>query len=126
MSLESENTSDFERQNTIGKARNSAPAMEEIDVTHGKMMKLDTLLEAWGERNHRIINLTFDNCPCHCLAQTVWYPAYSNLCLIWDVEEIRSVGLPDHQQNITLFVVSSMLALRWIEQNVTKYRESTE
>ena len=25
----------------------------------------------------------------------------------------------------TLFVVSSMLALRWIEENVTKYREST-
>ena len=34
--LESENTSDFERQNTIGKAMNSAPAMEENDVTHEK------------------------------------------------------------------------------------------
>ena len=36
--LQSENTSDFERQNMIGKAMNSAPAMEENDVTHEKMM----------------------------------------------------------------------------------------
>ena len=34
LSLESENTSDFERQITLGKGMNSAPAMEENDVTH--------------------------------------------------------------------------------------------
>ena len=125
LSLESEKTSDFERHNTIGKAMNSAPAMEENDVTHEKMMELEPLLEASGERNLRSINLEHGECPCHCLAQTVWYLEHSNRCLIWDVEEIRSVGLPDHQQKVTLFVVSSMLALRWIEENVTKHREST-
>ena len=51
-------------------------------------------------------------------------PGPSNLCLIWDVDGIRSIGLPSHQQKVTLFVVSTMLALRWIEENVTKYRES--
>ena len=56
---------------------------------------------------------------------TVRYPEHSNLCLKWDVEENRSIVLPDHQQKVTLFVVSSMLALRWTEENVTKYREST-
>ena len=124
LSSESENTSDFERQNTIGKAMNSAPEMEENDVTHEKMMELEPLIEASGERNRRSINQTHGECPCHCLAHTVWYPELSNLCLIWDVERIRSVGLPDHQQKVTLFVVSSMLTLRWIEKNVTKYRES--
>ena len=44
--------------------------------------------------------------------------------LVWDVEEIWSIGLPDHQQKVTILVVSTMLALRWIEENVTKYRES--
>ena len=43
LSLESENTSDFERQNTIRKAINSAPAMEENDVTHEKMMEFEPL-----------------------------------------------------------------------------------
>ena len=41
-----------------------------------------------------------------------------------DVEEIRSIGLPNHRQKMTLLVVSSKLALRWMEENVTKYRES--
>ena len=40
------------------------------------------------------------------------------------MEENRSVGLPDDQQKVTLSEVSSMLALRWIEENVTNYRES--
>ena len=74
LSLEGENTSDFERQNTIGKPTSSAPALEENDVTHEKMMELEPLLEASGERNLRSINLTHGECPCHCLAQTVWYP----------------------------------------------------
>ena len=47
-SLEKENTSDFERQNTIGKATNSAPAMEENDVTHEKMMEYKTSVEGFG------------------------------------------------------------------------------
>ena len=45
---------------------------------------------------------------------------------MWDVEEIRSIGLPDHRQKATLLVVSTMLALRWIEENITKYREATK
>ena len=104
---------------------NSVPAQEENDMTHEKKMKLEPLLEASGERNFRNIEITHGECPCHCLAQTVWYPELSNLCLVWDVEEIRrSIGLPDHQQKVTILVVSTMLALRWIEENGTKYSES--
>ena len=97
LSLEGENASDFERQNTIGKPTSSSPALEENDVMHEKMMELEHVLEASGERNLRSINLTHGECPCHCLVQTVWYSEQSNLCLIWDVEEIRSIGLPDHR-----------------------------
>ena len=81
-------------------------------------------METSGERNLRSINLTHGECPCHCLAQTVWYPEHSNLCLICDVEEIRSVRLPDQKQKVTLSVVSSMLTLRWIGENMTKNQES--
>ena len=38
--------------------------------------------------------------------------------------KIRSIGLPDDRQKVTILVVSTMLALRWIGENVTKYRES--
>ena len=120
LSLEGENTSEFEKHNAIGKPMNSVPAQEENDMTHEKMMELEPLLEASGELNLRSIEITHGECPCHCLAQTVWYPEHSNLCLVWDVKEIRSIGLPDHQQKLSILVVSTVLALRWIE----KYRES--
>ena len=80
LSLGDENTSNFEKQNAIGKPMNSVPAQEENDMTHEKMMKLEPLLEASGERNLRNIEITHGDCPCHCLAQTVWYPEHSNLC----------------------------------------------
>ena len=124
MGLEGENTSDHERQNVIGKPMGGTPSLEENDMIDEKMMELKPLLEASGERNLRSIDLTHGECPCHCLAQTVWYPDHANLCLIGDVEEIRSLGLPGHQQKVTILVVSTMLALRWMEENVTKYRES--
>ena len=124
LGLESENTSDYERQNVIGKPMGGAPNLEENGAIHEKMMELEPLLEASGERNVRSIDLAHGECPCHCRAQTVWYPDHANLCLIWDVEESRSLVLPDHQQKVAILVVSTMLALRWIEENVMKYRES--
>ena len=124
LGLESENTSDDGRQNMVGKPAVGAPSSEEVDVIHEKMMELEPLLEASGERNLRSIDLTHGDCPCHCLAQTVWYPDRANLCLIWDIEEIKSLGLPEHRQKVTILVVSTMLALRWMEENIAKYRES--
>ena len=124
LSLGDENRSNFERQNAIGKPMGNVPMPEEDDVVHEKMMELEPLLEASGERNLRSIEITHGECRCHCLAQTKWYPEHTNLCLVWDVEKIRSIGLLDHQQKMTILVVSTMLALRWIEENVTKYRES--
>ena len=121
LSLGDENMSDFERQNATGKPMSSVPAPEENDITHEKMMELEPLLEASGELNLRSVETTHGEYPCYCLAQTVWYPEHTILCLVWDVEEIRSIGLPDHQQKVTILVVSTMLALRWIEENVTKY-----
>ena len=92
--MEKENACDFERQNTIGKTTNNAQAVDEDDVTNAKMMEFEPLLKASGERNLRSINMTHGECPSHCLAQTVFHPEQSSLCLIWDVEQVRSIGLP--------------------------------
>ena len=58
------------------------------------------------------------------LCTDIVVPGAVKLCLVWDVEEIRSIGLPDHRQKVTILVVSTMLALQWIEENVVKNRES--
>ena len=123
LKLENENTSDHERQNVIGKPVGVLQVQKRA-MRYQKMMELEPLLEASGERNLRSIEMTHGECPCHCLAQTMWYPEHKNLCLVWDTEEIRSVGLPDHRQKVTLLAVNTMLALRWIEENITKYREA--
>ena len=70
-----------------GKPMSSAPNLEENDAMHEKMMELEHLIETSGERNPRSFDITHVVCPCHCLAQTVWYPDHANLCLI------RSIGL---------------------------------
>ena len=74
LSLEGENTSDSERQKTIGKPMNSVPAQEENDTAHENKMEMEPLPEALGERNLRSIDTTLGECPGHCLAQTLWYP----------------------------------------------------
>ena len=58
------------------------------------MMELEPLLEASGERNLRSTSITYGECLCHCLAQTVWYLEHSNLCLVWDVEEFGQSDYP--------------------------------
>ena len=68
LKLESENTSDHERQNVIGKPVGGAPNMEENDTMHEKMMELEPLLEASGERNLRSIEITHGNAHA-----TVWH-----------------------------------------------------
>ena len=93
--------------------------MDETDSIHTKMMESESLLDASGKRVIRSINLKQGHYPCHCVAQTVWYPEKSSPCQIWDVEEIRAISLSYHQQT-----VSSMLALRYIEENAIKNRES--
>ena len=55
---EKQNSSDFEKQSTSSKTLNNAQAVDEIDLTHAKMVEFDFLLAASGERNLRSINLT--------------------------------------------------------------------
>ena len=81
--------------------------MQENDWIHSKMMELEPLLEASGERNLWSIKLTHGDYSSFCVAQSAWYPEESNICLIWDVEETRAIGLPDHQQKaIVLLTVN--------------------
>ena len=91
----------LERNTTRNTARHSWVVLETMKELEDCLKKLDRgvsrkrrhcitqqkaeMLEASRERNLRSINLTHGECPCDSLAQTVWYPEHSNLCLKWDV-----------------------------------------
>ena len=76
------------------------------------MTDVEPLLGASGYRTRRNILMTHGDYPCHCLAQTLWYPKRRNLVLVWDVEELYSTGLPDQSQPVSIVVLSAMLAVR--------------
>ena len=86
---------------------------------------MEPLLGASGYRTRRNILMTHGEYPCHCLAQTLWYPKRGNLALVWDVEELYSTGLPDQNQRVSIVAVSAILAVRWLETNVGTSEQET-
>ena len=112
------NFSDFERQKQKGSTVTDYNTVDENDEVHRVMMEVEPLLEASGKRNWRSIMSTHDEFTCHCLLQTWWYTARSNLMLIWDCGELLTMGLPDSSRPITIVIVGVMMAVQWLEAHV--------
>ena len=112
LSLESENTSDHERQNVIGKPVGGAPNTEEDDTIHERMMELEPLLEASRERNLGSIEITHWGMPMP-LSGTNRVVSGSRKPLPGMGCGRNSVDrITGSQARVTLLVVSTMLALR--------------
>ena len=111
------NISEFQKKMARGIMSSDFPMIDEKDETHQTMIKIEPLLVASGYRTWRNILLTHGKDACHCLAQTFWHPKRVNLVLVWDAEELFSMGLPDQTQKVNILVVSAMLAVRWLEAN---------
>ena len=94
MRLNKGNVSEFQKQKAKGSLPTEFPAKEEKDEVHRIMMEVEPLLGASGYRTRRNILMTHGEYPCHCLAQTLWYPKRGNLVLVWDVEVLYSKGCP--------------------------------
>ena len=59
------------------------------------------------------------------LGADVMVPKRGNLMLVWDVEELYSTGLPDQNQQVSIVVVSAILAVRWLEANADTSEQET-
>ena len=110
--------SEFERQKQKGSTVTDYNAVDENDEVHRVMREVELPLVASGKRNWRSVMSTHDEFPCHCLLQALWYPARSNLVLIWDCGELLYMGLPDSSHPITIVIVEVMMAIRWLEAHV--------
>ena len=125
MRLNEGNVSEFQKQKASGALPTDFPTIEEKDDLHRILMEVEPLLGASGYRTRRNIVRTHGEYPCHCLAQTLWCPKRGNLILVWDVEELYSTGLPDQNQQVSIVVVSAMLAVRWLEANADTSQQET-
>ena len=119
------NVSEFQKQKASGALPTEFLTIEEKDDLHRILMEVEPLLGASGYRTRTNIVGTHGEYPCHCLAQTLWYPKRGNLMLVWDVEELYSTGLPDQNQQVSIVVVSAMLAVRWLEANADTSEQET-
>ena len=86
------NVSEFQNQKASGALPTEFPSIEEKDDLHRILMEVEPLLGASGYRTRRNIVRTHGEYPCHCLAQTLWYPKRGILMLVWDVEELYGVA----------------------------------
>ena len=87
------NINEFQRKKARKIMSSDFPTIDEKDETHQTMMEIETLLVASGYRTWRNILITHEKYPCHCLAQMFWYPKRANLVLVWDAEDLCSMGL---------------------------------
>ena len=122
MSLSEGKVSEFQKKKASGLLSTEFPTIKEKDDVHRIITEVKPLLGASGYRTRSKILMTHAEYPCHCLAQTIWYPKRGSLMLVWDVEEVFSTGLLDNNQPVSILVVSAMLDVRWLEANVPHYR----
>ena len=125
MRLNEGNVSKFQRQKASGALPTKFPTIDEKDDVHRTIIEVEPLLGASGYRTRRNILMTHGEYPCHCLAQTLWYPKRGSLVLVWDVEELYSTRLPDQNQQGSIVVVNAMLAVRWLEANAGTSEQET-
>ena len=109
--------SEFQKQKASGVLPTEFHTIEEKYDVHRIMIEVEPFLGASGYRTRRNILMTHGEYRCHCIAQTLWYPKRGILVLVWDVKELYSTGLPDQNQQVSIVVVSAMLAVRWLEAN---------
>ena len=112
MRLNEGNVNEFQKQKASGALPTEFPTIEEKDYMHRIMIEVEPLLGASGYWTQRNILKIHGEYPCHCLAQTLWYPKRGNLVLVWGVEELYSTRLPDQNQQMSIVMVSAMLAVR--------------
>ena len=107
----------YRRLEEVRRCSNKKLAVTRELLEKVQMMDIEPFLIASGYRTWWNILLSHGEYPCHCLAQTFWYPRRANLVLVWDAEKLYSMGLPDQTQNVTILLVSAMLEVRLLEAN---------
>ena len=86
------------------------PTIDEKDEMHQAMMEIRPQLIASAYQTRKNILLTHWEYTCHFVAQRFCYPKR-------DAAELFSMDLTEQAQNLSILMVSAMLAVRWLEAN---------
>ena len=79
MKLSEIKVSEFQKKKGSGALPSEFATIDEKDGMHQTITDVEPLLEAARYRIWRSVLMTDGEYPCHCLAQTLWYPKTSEL-----------------------------------------------
>ena len=110
------NVSEFQRQKAGGALPTELPIIDENDDVHRIMMEVEPSLRVSDLMEHTDdpwgVSLSLPGAD-------VMVPQ-TRESLVWDVEELYSTGLPDQNQQVSIVVVSAMLAVRCVKANAAQ------
>jgi hypothetical protein len=101
-------------------------AMDAVDEMAQQFMLFEPTIAIPGDRGWGEIRNTNKTTPCSCTAETIWYSGKSILLLVWDTEELASLGLPPDNNLNVIITVKNLLAVRWINANILEFYGDTE
>ncbi len=86
-------------------------------------VSFEPLMVASGDRSSDCINRYHKNLPCYCTVESIWYSKDNLMFVVWDLEDLESLGLPHKNSNHVIFCVKNYLPVRWIAANPTAFSQ---
>ncbi len=96
----------FLTRNRVRKAEKKGEKQDENDhfLTRDTML-VEPLFVASGNRSADCVNRTHKKLPCYCQVESLWYTRKKCMMLVWEVDELESLGLPPKEADIVVFSV---------------------
>ena len=86
--------------------------------------QVEPLLVSSADRSSDCVNRTHKKLPCYCLSEGIWFTKQHCLMLVWDTNDLESVGVPHNDADIVIFCVNQYLPVRWNAENAKCSRKS--
>ncbi len=113
----------FLTRNRVRRAEKKGEKQEDHFLTRDTI-QVEPLFVASGDRSADCINRTRKKLPCHCPVESLWYTKKKCMILVWEIDELESLGLPPKDADIVIFSVKHYLLVRWIVANPEAFREN--
>ncbi len=68
------------------------------------MKTLEPWLGAPRDQSSGCVNRYYKNLPRYCIVESMWYSKDNLMFVVWDLEDLESVGLPHKSSNHVIFV----------------------
>ena len=94
---------------------------KEESVAKEKELIFDPLFMCPGGLDVNLMKTLATTHPCECTAETIYFSGRRLFIMVWDMEDLRSMGLPPSDAQTVIWPLESYLLLRFPEANPDKF-----